>query len=225
MSRRPLKRLLSIVACAAVCFLLVCKSTVAAEMPLQARLSSEAIASRAETVARATGTTGYCYAAVCKALRPLGVGLHGAAAYEARDLLLKDQRFVPLAVNHVDQLSRGDIIVYTKSASHPYGHISVYQGNYEEASDHVSAVTHTQAYGGATVFRLRNEIAQGYEPPVAWAMRASSPTNTGAGKQQATEKSKIRPAWQKLRTRYYQATGRSLEGALLRRAVGFLWAR
>jgi len=121
----------------------------------QIDLSSESIASSALNVAEQTRTTGRCYAAVCRALHPLGVELSGAAAYQAQDLLLKDARFVPLTVNSVDQLRRGDIVVYTRSSTHPYGHISVYQGNYEEASDHVAAITHTKAYGAATVFRLR----------------------------------------------------------------------
>jgi hypothetical protein len=122
-------------------------------------LSSEAIADRAEQVARQNNTSGRCYAAVSKALKPLGVNLYGQSAYEAKALLLKDSRFVPLAVTHVDQLARGDVIVYQKSQSHPHGHISVYQGNYIEASDNISSVKHTREYGGATVFRLRDEIA------------------------------------------------------------------
>jgi hypothetical protein len=76
----------------------------------------------------------------------------------AQSQLLQDARFTPLVVNNVDQLSRGDIIVYQKSSTHPHGHICVYQGEYVEASDHIAKVTHTQAYGGATVFRLRNEL-------------------------------------------------------------------
>ncbi len=118
-------------------------------------LTRENIASQALQVAQTTQTTGRCYAAVCKALKSLSVNLHGASAYEAKDLLLQDNRFVPLAVSDVDQLELGDIIVFNRSDSHPDGHISVYQGNYTEASDHVSPVTHTKAYGGATVFRLR----------------------------------------------------------------------
>lgn len=121
------------------------------------QLSSENIASSALSVAEKTKTTGYCYAAVCRALRPLGVELSGEAAYQAEDLLKKDPRFMPLCIYSVDELRRGDIIVYTRSSSHKYGHISVYEGNYKEASDHIASITHTQAYGGAMVFRLRND--------------------------------------------------------------------
>ena len=121
------------------------------------QLSSENIANRAFIVADATRSSGYCYAAVCRALKPLGVELTGASAYMAQPLLLNDSRFLPLTINSVEQLRRGDIIVYTRSTAHPHGHISVYEGNYEEASDHIAPVTHTKAYGGATVFRLRDE--------------------------------------------------------------------
>lgn len=121
-------------------------------------LSSETIAISAMQVAQQMNKTGRCYEGVCKALRPLGVELHGEAAYQANDLLMQDRRFTPLIVNDVVQLRRGDIIVYNKSQSHPYGHIAVYQGNSTEASDHVSEVTHTKNYGGATVFRLSSEV-------------------------------------------------------------------
>lgn len=120
-------------------------------------LSSDNIANRALSVAESTRTTGHCYAAVGRALRPLGVSLTGEAAYQAKAILLEDPRFAALTIYDVDQLRRGDIVVYTRSSSHPYGHISVYEGNNEEASDHVAAITHTQAYGSATVFRLRRD--------------------------------------------------------------------
>ncbi|MBX9687160.1 MAG: hypothetical protein K2X27_10685 [Candidatus Obscuribacterales bacterium] len=117
-------------------------------------LSPDAMAVSAMSEATNTNTSGRCYAAVCRALHPLGIQLSGAAAYQARDILLCDNRFTAIFVNNVEQLRRGDIIVYDKSSSHPYGHIAVYQGNFIEASDHVSSITHTQNYGGATVFRL-----------------------------------------------------------------------
>lgn len=120
-------------------------------------LNSNAIATRAMKVAQSTRTTGRCYGAVCRALHPLGVNLSGSAAYQARPLLLNDHRFVPLVISNVNQLRRGDIIVYERSSTHPYGHISVYEGDYVEASDHVSPITHTQNYGKATVFRLASE--------------------------------------------------------------------
>ncbi|GEM_PF-3285714 len=127
-------------------------------------LDGQMIAESALAVAERTRTSGRCYAAVTRALEPLGVRLHGGAAYEARDLLMRDPRFEPVSIQSVDQLRLGDIIVYGRSGSHPYGHISVYEGNYEEASDHVSTVTDPGAYGGATVFRLRNETLAGQSP-------------------------------------------------------------
>ena len=142
-------------------------------------LNAENIARTSMNVAQATHTSGRCYAAVCRALNPLGVRLTGASAYMAQSQLLQDSRFTPLLVSNVDQLSRGDIIVYQKSGTHPHGHICVYQGEYVEASDHIAKVTHTQAYGGATVFRLRNEllahpfISQPAYPPPTDATAAS----------------------------------------------------
>jgi hypothetical protein len=133
----------------------------------QSVLNSENIASRALRVAESTHSTGHCYAAVSRALQPLGVDLSGEAAYQAQSLLLADRRFAPLYIHSVRELSRGDIVVYTRSSTHPYGHISVYEGNYTEASDHVAPITHTQAYGGATVFRLRSNLS--HEPAIALA--------------------------------------------------------
>lgn len=213
----------------------------------QAALDSEHIAASALSVAEATHTSGRCYAAVCRALRPLGVDLHGAAAYQARDLLLKDKRFVPLLVNSVDELRTGDIIVYTRSHTHPYGHISVYEGNYEEASDHISAVTHTQAYGGATVFRLRNEyLATNWhpaglsssaayqdedsepaaarqpqwrrpEPPPSPGYQWESGSSQGDGDGTATVK-----AVQFIRKQYRLISGEPIERSLVRRCARYL---
>ena len=140
-------------------------------------INSEAIATSAYQTADKTRTTGRCYAAVSRAMSPLGVSLRGAAAYEAEEQLRRDSRFVPLTIYSVDDLKRGDIIVYNRSQSHPYGHIAVYQGNYKEASDHLAPVTHTKNYGGATVFRLVNEYAYGVAnlattTPAPWMQNA-----------------------------------------------------
>lgn len=140
---------------------------------MESSLNRENIASRALSVAENTQTTGHCYAAVSRALRPLGVELSGAAAYQAQALLLADPRFTPLSIHNVDELRRGDIVVYTRSSSHPYGHISVYEGNYEEASDHVAPITHTRAYGSATVFRLHSDTFDD-EPAIAVAPDCSA---------------------------------------------------
>lgn len=121
-------------------------------------LSSDKIAQRSLSVAESMKTSGYCYAGVSKALSPLGITLTGNAAYQARDQLLGDSRFVPVSTNGYSELRRGDIIVFNRSASHPYGHICVYQGNGEESSDHVSRLSDPNTYGGVTVFRLRSDI-------------------------------------------------------------------
>lgn len=121
-------------------------------------LSSDEIAERSFSVAESMKTSGYCYAGVSKALAPLGIILTGNAAYQAREQLLADSRFVPVSTDDNSELLRGDIIVFNKSASHPYGHICVYQGNGEESSDHVSSLSNPNAYGGVTVFRLRSDM-------------------------------------------------------------------
>lgn len=129
-------------------------------------LDAETIARRSLSVAESMRTTGYCYAGVSKALSPLGVSLTGEAAYQARELLLVDSRFMAVAMDDSSDLQRGDIVVFNKSVSRPYGHICVYQGNGEESSDHVSQLTTPGAYGGVTVFRLRsgsNNIASNGE--------------------------------------------------------------
>jgi len=121
-------------------------------------LTSDSIALSAYKVATQMNRSGRCYEGVCKAMHPLGVELWGEAAYEATGILIRDPRFVPLNISDTSQLRRGDIIVYNKSSRHPYGHIAVYEGNLVEASDHIASVTHTTTYGGATVFRLNNEL-------------------------------------------------------------------
>ncbi len=120
-------------------------------------LDAETIAQRSLSVAESMRTSGYCYAGVSKALSPLGVSLTGEAAFQAREQLLADSRFMAVSMDDSGDLRRGDIVVFNKSASRPYGHICVYQGNGEETSDHVSQLTTPGAYGGVTVFRLRSD--------------------------------------------------------------------
>ncbi len=149
---------------------------VAATVDVQ-NLDAETIAQRSLSVAESMRTSGYCYAGVSKALSPLGVALTGEAAFQAREQLLADSRFMAVSMDDSSDLRRGDIVVFNKSGSHPYGHICVYQGNGEETSDHVSQLTTPGAYGGVTVFRLRsqnNDIASNgewrewtYKMPVA----------------------------------------------------------
>lgn len=198
-------------------------------------LSSELIANRALIVANATKTTGSCYAAVSRALLPLGVKLTGASAYMAEPLLLQDPRFIPLSISSIEQLRRGDIIVYSASASHPHGHISVYEGDYLEASDHVSKVTHTKAYGGATVFRLRGEQLVA-DPVIAIApdfrstSRKHNSTPLNSAKeiqpipfQQGPTNDSSAGLWKKLKRTYNGIAKSSGTGALPRRLVRYLF--
>lgn len=112
------------------------------------------IASNAESTARCMTSQGLCYRGVKRAVAPLGIELHGNAAYRAKSQLMKDKRFRVVA-NRVKPaaLKRGDILVHNKSAGKPYGHIAVYLGNGKEASDHIQKLVHGIGYGGTTVFR------------------------------------------------------------------------
>jgi len=160
--------------CLLTCIVIICygRPVVAQVMP-EKILDADNIAKSSLSVAEAMKSTGYCYAGVSKALSPLGVSLTGNAAYQARDLLLADSRFSPISFDESADLQRGDILVFNKSSSRPYGHISVYQGNNQETSDHVSRLTSPEAYGGVTVFRLNSEttrIASSSEP-FEWTYR------------------------------------------------------
>lgn len=127
-------------------------------------MSSQAIALSAYRTALARNTNGWCFSAVAQALKPFGVVLSGESAYQAEGQLRKDNRFMPLVINDAAYLKRGDIIVYNRSQLHKHGHIAVYQGDYKEASDHLSALTRTKEYGAATVFRLASELPQAFTP-------------------------------------------------------------
>jgi hypothetical protein len=95
-------------------------------------------------------TVGWCYSGVADALDKIGVHLHGRHAYMAKDQLLQDHRFQVVSIN---DLKPGDVLVHGKSANHDSGHIAIYLGNGQEASDHVQSLIKGQGYGGTTVFR------------------------------------------------------------------------
>ena len=227
--------------CLASVLLLDCTASVLA-LPNNIRLNSDSIATNALRVAEATHTSGRCYAAVSQALKPLSVDLHGAAAYQASPLLQQDKRFMPITITSVDELRRGDIIVFNKSNSHPYGHISVYEGNYTEASDHVSSVTHTQAYGGAVVFRLRDELmfpqteasqASGYAPNYDHTdppRYADSQSQHGNGNQDLTGGGMPPPATRRRNMHadqsgngYYKVATTGLKRLILNRCAKLIW--
>lgn len=108
------------------------------------------IARAAYQEARSRNTTGWCYSGVADALDNLGINLYGESAYMAKGQLLRDKRFAVVSLN---DLKPGDVLVHGKSAGHEHGHIAVYLGNGQEASDHVQGLIRGQGYGGTTVFR------------------------------------------------------------------------
>jgi len=108
------------------------------------------IAHSASRVAENMDTVGWCYAGVKQALNSVGVALSGAAAWMAAGQLEEDHRF---AVVKQTDLHTGDILVHGKSATHPYGHICVYLGHGQEASDHIQHLILNGSYGRTLVFR------------------------------------------------------------------------
>lgn len=119
---------------------------------------SEEIASEAESVAKNTNTIGACYRGVKDALIKFGIDLSGGSAWMAADLLANDARFVEIDVSKdkLNQLPRGAIIVWGKSAKKPDGHISISLGNSKEASDHVqNQIINGWKYNGYRVFVVR----------------------------------------------------------------------
>ena len=59
----------------------------------------------------------------------------------------------------ISTLRKGDILVHGKSSTHPYGHIAVYLGNNQEASDHIQPLITGGTYGGTVVFRVLDQFA------------------------------------------------------------------
>lgn len=106
----------------------------------------------ARASAESRNTVGWCYAGVADALDQIGVHLSGMSAYMAADQLAADGRFKEVGMS---QLQPGDVLVHGASASHENGHIAVYLGDGQEASDHIQGLITGQGYGGTRVFRLR----------------------------------------------------------------------
>lgn len=111
------------------------------------------IAKNALNTAKKMNTVGYCYRGVTLALRPLGINLTGMAAYMAKEQLDTDPRFQQVSIGEIAELHPGDVLVHGPTRSHPYGHIGVYLGNENEASDHVQKVFLKGPYSGLSVFR------------------------------------------------------------------------
>lgn len=108
------------------------------------------IVSAAKESAREHNSVGWCYAGVAEALDHVGVHLHGRHAYMAKEQLLQDKRFQVVSIN---DLRPGDVLVHGRTGDHVSGHIAVYLGDGQEASDHIQHVITGKGYGGTTVFR------------------------------------------------------------------------
>ena len=121
--------------------------------PAPAVALSERIANRARQQATSMCSVGYCYRGVKRALNAIGIQLSGTAAWMAKDQLQSDGRFVMVPMQ---SLRKGDILVHDRSRAHPYGHIAVYLGDGQEASDHVQKLVLGGRYGRTVVFRARH---------------------------------------------------------------------
>lgn len=120
------------------------------------------IARNALNTAKQLNTIGYCYRGVTLALKPLGINLSGMAAYMAKEQLDADPRFQQVQIGEIAELHPGDVLVHGPSRSHPYGHIGVYLGNENEASDHVQKTFLKGPYSGVTVFRYEPTNTEAY---------------------------------------------------------------
>lgn len=120
------------------------------------------IARNALYTAKQLNTVGYCYRGVTLALKPLGINLSGMAAYMAKEQLDADPRFQKVQIGEIAELHPGDVLVHGPSRSHPYGHIGVYLGNENEASDHVQKTFLKGPYSGVTVFRYEPTNTEAY---------------------------------------------------------------
>jgi hypothetical protein len=114
------------------------------------------IAHNASRIARKMNSVGRCYRGVTLAMRDFGVTLTGMAAYEAKGQLIRDRRFKVVHANRTKDLRTGDILVNGPIKTHPYGHIAVYLGQDQEASDHIQPVLFNTIFGKTTVFRLKD---------------------------------------------------------------------
>lgn len=115
------------------------------------------IANRAQRVAESMGTTGYCKRGVRQALEPFGIHLQGSYAKDSAQQLASNPRVREVSTS---DLRPGDVLVhqpagYGRTVGQRYaGHIAVYLGNGQEASDHVQHLIKGQGYGGTRAFRL-----------------------------------------------------------------------
>lgn len=115
------------------------------------------IASRAQHVAESMGSVGYCKRGVRQALEPFGIHLQGSYAKDSAEQLARNPRVQEISTS---DLRPGDVLVhqpagYGRTIGQRYaGHIAVYLGKGQEASDHVQHLIKGQGYGGTRAFRI-----------------------------------------------------------------------
>jgi hypothetical protein len=88
-------------------------------------------------------TIGFCLAGVQDALDAIGLKLPRLrAAADLAQPMSRDTRFQELSVSRQElaMLQPGAIIIWNKSGAHPYGHISITQGEGKESSDHIQRI-------------------------------------------------------------------------------------
>jgi peptidoglycan hydrolase-like protein with peptidoglycan-binding domain len=102
----------------------------------------------AERAARQLNSVGRCALGVNNALESLGVMGRGHA-YQKAEQLERNPRFreVNVAASDLSSLPRGAVVVWGRSASKPYGHVSVALGDGREASDHIQRQITGGRYG------------------------------------------------------------------------------
>ncbi len=115
------------------------------------------IAHRAQNVAEHMGSVGYCKKGVRQALEPFGIHLQGNYAKDSAQQLANNPRVKEVSTS---DLFPGDVLVhqpagYGRTIGQRYaGHIAVYLGNGQEASDHVQHLIKGEGYGGTRAFRI-----------------------------------------------------------------------
>ncbi|HEY9730585.1 MAG TPA: hypothetical protein V6C89_01650 [Drouetiella sp.] len=115
------------------------------------------IAHRAQNVAESMGSVGYCKKGVRQALEPFGIHLQGSYAKDSAQQLASNPRVKEVSTS---DLRPGDVLVhqpagYGRTIGQRYaGHIAVYLGHGQEASDHVQHLIKGEGYGGTRAFRI-----------------------------------------------------------------------
>ncbi|MFM7468959.1 MAG: hypothetical protein ACKO37_05620 [Vampirovibrionales bacterium] len=115
-------------------------------------------------IASQMNSTGWCYKGVARAAQRMGINLTGASAYMAADQLAKRPDFKEVTPSRwipPQQLPTlvkpGDIVVYDRGEGKPHGHIATVlgqeNGEWKEASDHISKLNVNYPTGKARVFR------------------------------------------------------------------------